>query len=186
MPSGPAPESRSGAARRGAMPIARLILPSPIGDLALESADGVTLRAILFDGGGGAEPTADPPGVLARAAAQLREYFAGQRQVFELPLGAKGTPFQTRVWDLVAAIPYGTTVTYGSLAARMGLTPGASRAIGGANGSNPLPIVVPCHRVIGADGTLTGYAGGLPRKQLLLQLEGVLTGADQARLFDVD
>jgi methylated-DNA-[protein]-cysteine S-methyltransferase len=90
------------------------------------------------------------------------------------------------VWDLVAAIPYGTTVTYGSLAARMGLTPGASRAIGGANGSNPLPIVVPCHRVIGADGTLTGYAGGLPRKQLLLQLEGVLTGADQARLFDVD
>lgn len=161
-------------------------MPSPIGDLALESADGVTLRAILFDGGAGAAPTADPPAVLGRAAAQLREYFAGQRRVFDLPLAAMGTPFQTRVWDLVATIPYGTTVTYGSLAARLGLTPGASRAVGGANGSNPLPIVVPCHRVIGSDGTLTGYAGGLPRKQLLLQLEGVSTPADQEPLFELE
>ncbi|MBK8756503.1 MAG: methylated-DNA--[protein]-cysteine S-methyltransferase [Actinomycetales bacterium] len=177
MPSGRLPQSPH--------PVSRLVIPSPIGDLALESADGATLSAIRFDGAR-LTPTLDPPEILALAHRQLGEYFAGDRTVFELPLGARGTPFQHRVWDLVATIPYGRTVTYGSLAARLGLTPGAARAVGGANGSNPLPIVVPCHRVIGSDGTLTGYAGGLARKHLLLQLEGVPSRDDQVPLFDLD
>ncbi len=177
MPSGRLPQS--------AHPVSRLVMPSPIGDLALESADGATLGAIRFDGAR-LTSTPAPPEILALANRQLQEYFAGDRRVFEIPLGARGTPFQVRVWDLVAAIPYGRTVTYGSLAAQLGLTPGAARAVGGANGSNPLPIVVPCHRVIGSDGTLTGYAGGLARKHLLLQLEGVSSQADQAPLFYLD
>jgi O-6-methylguanine DNA methyltransferase len=106
------------------------------------------------------------------AAAQLGEYFAGRRRSFDLPLAPRGSAFQRAVWDELARVPYGRTVSYGELAERMG-RPGASRAVGGANNKNPLPIVVPCHRVIGADGSLTGYGGGLDKKRALLALEGV-------------
>lgn len=106
-------------------------------------------------------------------ATQLTEYFAGRRRAFELPLAPEGTPFQLRVWNALLDIPYGETISYGELAARIG-DRSASRAVGLANGSNPLPIVIPCHRVIGSNGKLTGYGGGLPIKERLLTLEGAL------------
>ena len=101
---------------------------------------------------------------------QLAEYFAGDRQAFDLPLAASGTAFQQRVWTALREIPYGQTTSYGKIAASIGL-PDAARAVGVANGQNPLPIIVPCHRVIGADGSLTGYGGGLAAKRWLLDLE---------------
>ena len=103
-------------------------------------------------------------------ATQLTEYFDGRRRAFELPLAPAGTPFQMRVWNALLDIPYGETISYGELAARIG-DRSASRAVGLANGSNPLPIVIPCHRVIGSNGKLTGYGGGLPIKERLLALE---------------
>lgn len=108
--------------------------------------------------------------VLDQALTQLRQYFVGQRQVFQLPLAAHGTAFQARVWDELIRIPYATTTTYQRIAESLG-QPSASRAVGLANGRNPLGIIVPCHRVIGSSGQLTGYAGGLTRKRLLLDLE---------------
>jgi methylated-DNA-[protein]-cysteine S-methyltransferase len=105
---------------------------------------------------------------------ELEEYFEGQRQEFDLPLDPRGTDFQRRVWQRLRSIAYGETTTYGALARELG-DPGASRAVGLANGSNPLPIVIPCHRVIGADGSLTGFGGGLPVKQALLELERAAT-----------
>lgn len=107
----------------------------------------------------------------AELARQLDEYFAGRRDVFDLPLEPDGSAFQRRVWRLLAAIPHGETRTYGELAQQLG-RPGAARAVGRANATNPLPIVVPCHRVVGADGTLTGFAGGVEFKRRLLRLEG--------------
>jgi methylated-DNA-[protein]-cysteine S-methyltransferase len=113
--------------------------------------------------------------------AQLAEYFAGRRRDFDLPLAPAGTPFQQRVWQALRAIPYGRTESYGALAARLG-QPGAGRAVGLANGQNPIAIVIPCHRVIGAGGALTGYGGGLERKRWLLALEASAAGrADRAR-----
>ena len=109
--------------------------------------------------------------MLVAAATQLGEYFAGTRTQFDLPLDPSGTDFQRRVWDELRGIGYGETASYGEIARRLGLTNAASRAVGLANGRNPLPIVVPCHRVIGANRTLTGYAGGIERKRLLLDLE---------------
>jgi len=106
-------------------------------------------------------------------ATQLAEYFDGKRRVFQLPLAPEGTPFQLRVWNALLDIPYGETISYGELASRIG-DRSASRAVGLANGSNPLPIVIPCHRVIGSNGKLTGYGGGLPIKERLLALEGAL------------
>src|SRR5205085_9923425 len=103
-------------------------------------------------------------------ARQLREFFAGERTAFELPLRPAGTPFQRAVWDALLEVPYGETTGYGALAQRLG-RPGAARAVGLANARNPLAIVVPCHRVVGASGALTGYAGGLERKRFLLELE---------------
>jgi methylated-DNA-[protein]-cysteine S-methyltransferase len=112
--------------------------------------------------------------VLQQAAAQLAEYFAGCRQCFELQLDLRaGTAFQQAVWQALLNLPYGHTTSYGELARRIG-RPKAVRALGAAVGRNPVSIIVPCHRVMGADGSLTGYAGGLPRKTALLQLEGVL------------
>lgn len=108
--------------------------------------------------------------VLERAAKQLAEYFAGDRTDFDLPLAAEGTPYQQRVWKLLSTIPFGQTWSYGKLATAMG-NPNASRAVGAANGRNPLWIIVPCHRVIGANGSLTGYAGGVLAKQWLLTHE---------------
>ena len=112
-------------------------------------------------------------GELDDACRQLDEYFAGQRRRFELRLAPRGTAFQLAVWQALQCIPYGHTCSYSELAGQIG-RPQAVRAVGAANGANPLSIVVPCHRVIGRNGSLTGYAGGLPRKQLLLQLEGAL------------
>jgi methylated-DNA-[protein]-cysteine S-methyltransferase len=111
--------------------------------------------------------------VLRQAQAQLAEYFAGQRRDFDLPLAPQGTEFQREVWWELANIPFGGTISYAELALRVG-RPTATRAVGAANGRNPLPIVLPCHRVIGADGSLTGFGGGLPTKEFLLQLEGAL------------
>jgi len=108
--------------------------------------------------------------VLAEARAQLGAYFAGTLTRFDLPLEPAGTPFQRRVWDGLLTVPFGETTSYGALAARLG-RPHASRAVGMANGRNPISIVIPCHRVIGKDGTLTGYGGGLPAKQWLLEHE---------------
>ena len=114
--------------------------------------------------------------VLQAARVQLSEYFGGTRTCFELPLAPQGTPFQQQVWFALADIPYGQTASYAQLALRVG-KPTAMRAVGAANGRNPLPIVLPCHRVIGADGSLTGFGGGLPTKQFLLELEGALPRA---------
>ena len=105
------------------------------------------------------------------AVVQLREYFARDRKAFDLPLGPEGSEFQRQVWRQLELIPWGETASYGEVARRMGMTNAASRAVGLANGRNPIPIVIPCHRVIGADGTLTGYGGGVERKQVLLALE---------------
>lgn len=118
---------------------------------------------------GDADHLDDDP-VLTSTRRQIGEYFAGRRRDFTLPLGPSGTSFQREVWQCLTGIPFGHTTTYGALARALN-RPNATRAVGAANGRNPLAIVVPCHRVIGADGTLTGYAGGLARKQALLALE---------------
>lgn len=142
-------------------------IETPIGPLTLE-ADENAVTAIRFSAGG----AQDASPLLDAAEAQLREYFAGARRTFDLPLAPHGTAFQRRVWAALRAIPYGETRTYGELAAAID-SPNASRAVGMANHRNPLPIVIPCHRVIGANGTLTGYAGGLEVKRRLLALEGI-------------
>ncbi|MEV1002852.1 methylated-DNA--[protein]-cysteine S-methyltransferase [Nonomuraea sp. NPDC050202] len=114
------------------------------------------------------------PVAFAEAERQLGEYFAGERTSFDLPLGPRGTAFQERVWAELAELPYGTTISYGALAARVGAPADRIRAVGAAVGANPLLVLLPCHRVVAADGALTGYAGGLERKRALLTLEGVL------------
>lgn len=148
---------------------------TPIGPLRLvATADGRALAAIEFTPYRGALPAADHADdapVLVAAAEQLTAYFAGGLTAFDLPLAPAGTAFQQRVWTALRAIPFGETASYGQVARALGLTAAASRAVGAANGRNPIPVVVPCHRVVGADGTLTGYAGGLERKQVLLDLE---------------
>ena len=147
-------------------------LSSPVGDLLL-TGDGHSLGSLhLFDS---SRPTLAPSGhrrddAFAEARAQLGEYFDGDRTTFELSLTPKGTPFQLRVWHALRAIPYAATASYGEVAAAIG-SPSAARAIGLANGRNPIAIVIPCHRVIGADGSLVGYGGGLDRKRRLLDLE---------------
>ena len=112
---------------------------------------------------------------LKECAEQLADYFAGTRQRFDLPVAPRGTPFQERVWREIARVPFGQTITYSELASRAG-APGSARAAGAATGRNPIAIVVPCHRIVGTDGSLTGYAGGLERKRKLLEIEGVLQG----------
>jgi methylated-DNA-[protein]-cysteine S-methyltransferase len=116
-------------------------------------------------------------GVIDLAAVQLREYFSGDREVFDLPLATTGSPFQEQVWAALRAVPYGATTTYGRMAADLGLLPASARAVGGANARNPVSIVVPCHRVVGASGALTGYAGGLTAKRHLLDHEARAVGA---------
>jgi methylated-DNA-[protein]-cysteine S-methyltransferase len=141
---------------------------TPIGPLLL-SADEGGLSRVEF-GAPVACTSSAPP--FPEAEAQLQAYFAGELERFELPLAPGGTTFQQSVWNALAEIPYGATTTYWELAARIG-RPSACRAVGAANGRNPLPVIVPCHRVIGAAGALNGYGGGLERKRLLLALEGV-------------
>lgn len=116
--------------------------------------------------------------LLAHCASELEQYFAGQRTIFSVPLDAHGTEFQQRVWDKLVSIPFGQSRSYGELASQLGDAK-LTRAVGTANGRNPISIVVPCHRVIGADGSLTGYAGGIERKLFLLRLEGILPPAEE-------
>ncbi len=150
-----------------------LIVNTPIGAIRLLS-NGQALVAIEFPdhySARVAQPAMDE--VLASTKQQLQEYFAGKRKTFDLPLAPDGTDFQRSVWQALAKIPYGELRSYGDIAHQIG-KPRAVRAVGAANGRNPLPIVVPCHRVIGSNGKLTGFAGGLPVKQQLLELEGAL------------
>ena len=155
-------------------------IESPIGSLFI-AADDTGLRAIEFPENRhpvkrhGEWREGDHP-LLEKTARQLGEYFAGTRQSFDLPLAPYGTDFQLGVWQALRLIPFGETWSYAQLAAKIGKT-SAMRAVGAANGRNPLPIIVPCHRVIGADGSLTGFGGGLPTKEFLLRLEGTLPSA---------
>ena len=146
-------------------------VPSPIGDLVLTSDGSAITGVYMGEPPHGIDPTwRQDPAPFTAAVEQLGAYFAGERESFDLDLAPVGTPFQLAVWEALRTIPYGETRSYGELAAQIG-RPGASRAVGAANGNNPLSIVVPCHRVIGADGSLTGFGGGLPRKQWLLSME---------------
>jgi methylated-DNA-[protein]-cysteine S-methyltransferase len=145
------------------------LLPSPLGPLLLTGGDDGVTR-VLLDGPDPAPGWVRDDARFTETARQLGEYFAGERTAFDLPLRATGTAFEQRVWDELRDIPYGETTSYGAIARRLG-HPRAARAVGRANGRNPLAIVVPCHRVIGASGALTGYAGGLDRKRALLALE---------------
>jgi methylated-DNA-[protein]-cysteine S-methyltransferase len=159
-----------------------MVVTSPVGPLTL-GAEGDALTEVMFDGEASVSASGDSASVpvLVEARRQLEEYFAGERQEFDLPLAAAGTAFQRRVWQQLLQIPFGETASYGDIARRLAMPPGGSRAVGLANGANPIAIVVPCHRVIGSDGTLTGYAGGLERKRFLLGLESSM--APQGSLF---
>jgi len=149
-------------------------LETPVGILLIAGDDGA-VECISFPRHGKAakpEPgwLESQRGAVAEAIRQLREYFAGERTGFDLPLAPKGTEFQRAVWRQLQDIPYGETISYGELARRVG-NPKAARAVGSANGANPLPIVIPCHRVIAGDGSIGGFGGGLPTKEILLALE---------------
>lgn len=169
------------------MTIRHTTLPSPLGTLTLV-ANGHFLTGIFYEGHwhmpapssfGVAVDPEDP--VFAITASQLSEYFSGERTQFDLPCNAIGNDFQQKIWERLRQIPYGTTVTYGDLAAELG-APGLAQAVGSAVGRNPLSIVIPCHRVVGKGGRLTGYAGGLPNKQFLLDLEEPAT-VKESKLF---
>jgi methylated-DNA-[protein]-cysteine S-methyltransferase len=151
--------------------MASTVIDSPIGPLGLVASEA-RLQALLFDGRR-IRPEGSSP-VLADAARQLEAYFDGELVSFDLPIELHGTEFQRGCWLALASIPYGQTVSYGEQARRLGLGSDAARAVGAANGQNPLPIVLPCHRVIGADGSLTGFGGGLHVKRFLLEHEGAL------------
>lgn len=143
------------------------LIQSPVGPLLLVS-DGSALTRARFRG---QDPAAPSCPVLERTAAELRAYFAGELRAFTVPLAPAGTDFQKRVWEELSAIPCGETDSYGRIAARLG-KPGAARAVAAASSRNPIPILIPCHRAVGADGSLTGYAWGLEIKRFLLELEG--------------
>lgn len=157
-----------------AAPVISDIIDSPVGKLLL-TGDGRALTGVYFldadDSGPAAGTTADP-GAFKEIRAQLTAYFGGELKDFDLPLAPSGTPFQLAVWAELTHIPYGVTTSYGEIARTLGKSLVASRAVGAANGRNPIPIIVPCHRVIGSGGGLTGYGGGLERKLTLLQIEG--------------
>ena len=165
-------------------PVGYDVIDSPVGRLLL-TGDGRALTGLyLMDAR--RHPPAVRPGWIRRecafgdAAAQLGAYFAGARRGFDLPLAPSGTAFQLSVWEELTRIPFGRTMSYGEVAAALGKSLVASRAVGLANGRNPISIIVPCHRVIGADGALTGYGWGLDRKEWLLRHEGALTAAPGA------
>ncbi|MFE1754648.1 methylated-DNA--[protein]-cysteine S-methyltransferase [Streptomyces anandii] len=153
-------------------------LDSPLGPLLLTAGPDGALTFLSVPGQKGGRTVQDgwrhDPGPFRAAEEQLGAYFAGELKEFDLPLSTDGTEFRRRVWAALTDIPYGATATYGEIAARAGASRAAVRAVGGAIGANPLLVLRPCHRVIGADGSLTGYAGGLERKIRLLGLEGVL------------
>ena len=148
-------------------------MASPVGPLLLAGTDAGLGRIAFASGSRAFEPEAawtHRPDAFAEARGQLDEYFAGTRTIFDLALAPPATPFQRAVLEVLATIPFGETRTYGSIARAIG-RPTASRAVGAANGANPVPLILPCHRVIGADGSLTGFGGGLPRKRFLLAHE---------------
>jgi methylated-DNA-[protein]-cysteine S-methyltransferase len=151
-------------------------LPSPIGTLTVVEAGDGSLFEVLFDGQAPPKDAIHNANAASEAAKQLTEYFDGKRRDFNLKLSPKGTEFQRAVWNELLAIPYGQTRSYLQIAVSLG-KPTATRAVGAANGANPIPIIVPCHRVIGADGSLTGFGGGLDIKRKLLELEGLLSPA---------
>ncbi len=159
-----------------------MIIDSPVGRLSIAEAGGAVVRIAWSDHEAG-EPQAQPgeTPLLARAAQQLSEYFAGTRRDFDLPLDPAGTPFQRRVWTEMARIPFGATESYGALAREVG---SVARAVGGACGANPIPIVIPCHRVVAEGGGLGGFSGGTgpATKRVLLELEGV--ARREPELFD--
>lgn len=169
-------------------PTTACLFPSPLGALLLRERDGFLTECAFLeedDAAGSAIPVARtaaeaPTPLLCQAWDQLAEYFAGQRKEFDLPLAPEGTPFQHTVWEKLLEIPYGATATYGEIAAATG-NPKASRAVGSANGRNPICIIIPCHRVIGSGGKLTGYAFGLERKTFLLKLEKNRDGRNSPR-----
>lgn len=152
-------------------------IDSPVGPLLIAGNDAglqlIEFHAPRHPAPRGVDWREGDHAVLRQAQAQLAEYFTGHRRDFDLPLAPQGTDFQRQVWWELANIPFGGTISYAELAMRV-RRPTATRAVGAANGRNPIPIVLPCHRVIGADGSLTGFGGGLPTKQYLLQLEGAL------------
>jgi len=153
--------------------IAYTIMNSPLGRLLVARDDDGLICINFQDGTEAVDPQAgwlEQPSALADATAQLEAYFRGELREFEIPLAPQGTAFQLQVWQAMRDIPYGQTATYAELARRVGRST-AARAVGGASSRNPLPVVVPCHRVVGSDGSLTGYAGGLHLKQALLELE---------------
>ena len=164
---------KAGAAVEAGPSAAYASFDSPLGPLLLV-ADADGLRKINLPKNGKRTAADDSwledLRLLREPIRQLQEYFAGKREDFDLPLAPQGTPFQQKVWKHLRQIPYGETISYGELARRVG-NPNASRAVGLANGSNPIPIIIPCHRVIGSNGKLTGYGGGLPIKEKLLALE---------------
>ncbi|MEV4673250.1 MULTISPECIES: methylated-DNA--[protein]-cysteine S-methyltransferase [Actinomadura] len=166
-----------------------VVLDSPVGPLTVVAVDG-GLAGLYMEKqrhlppeetfGAPGDPDAEP---FATVAKQLTAYFAGELTEFDVPLNLRGTPFQQRVWAALQEIPYGRTTTYGELAVEIG-SPSASRAVGLANGRNPVSVIVPCHRVVGSTGSLTGYGGGLDRKRYLLDFERrTRTAAEEATLF---
>jgi len=164
------------------MPTTFTRFPSPVGELILTASE-TALKAVFFpvrrnrsapEAGWVEDDGRGPAGaLLAAVRRELTEYFDGTRTTFDLPLDGTGSTFERRVWDLLRTIPYGATTSYGALARRLG-DPRATRAVGAANGKNPIPIIVPCHRVLGVRGELTGFGGGLDRKRWLLEHEGAL------------
>ena len=157
--------------------IRHVVIPSPVGALTLVAQDDL-LTGLYFPGHDPAPNQAfgpaDADDLLRQIEKELNEYFAGERRDFTVPRRGHGTPFQQQVWAELEMIPYGTVISYAELAKRVG-NPGGSRAVGGANGRNPISIIVPCHRVTQSDGSLGGFGGGLPIKRFLLELEGVIS-----------
>jgi methylated-DNA-[protein]-cysteine S-methyltransferase len=157
------------------------VVDSPVGRLWIVASRGALTRIdFLGSGRAPAAPNATHDAILDLAITQLNEYFDGQRREFSVPLAPRGTAFQMAVWDALLEIPFGGTTTYGSIAKTIG-RPAAIRAVGAANGANPIPILIPCHRVVGSDGSLTGFGGGIDNKRLLLALEGVVVDAERQR-----
>jgi methylated-DNA-[protein]-cysteine S-methyltransferase len=171
------PETPPGVVADMTPALFRSTLETPVGTLQLAVNEEGELVEILLPNRKAAAPAAAPAAVAEKgmqvARDQLLEYFRGTRRTFDLTLKPAGSPFERQVWAKLLDVPYGATTSYGAIAAGLGLLNGA-RAVGRANGSNPIPIVIPCHRVIGSDGSLTGYGGGLPLKRTLLELEGAI------------
>lgn len=159
-------------------------VPTPVGDFLVVGTES-ELQFTAFSSGKQKRPINDSwvrdAAPIASAIEQIQAYFSGERTEFDLSYHAEGTPFQQAVWNLLEQIPFGTTLTYGAIAEKLNRTGGA-QAVGAACGSNPLPIVIPCHRVIGTDGSMTGFGGGLPIKHQLLNHEGIPVGEDQLEL----